>query len=90
MSAMLDQLLRDSGDAARLADLARNDVLAGITAPPVEKDDVVFGEQRRIASDMAYARARDDGSNERARDARGAKAERQMRDAMDWANGRRG
>jgi len=86
MSARLESLL----DAERLADCARNDVLAGITAPPVEKDDVVFGEDRRIASDLAYAKARDDGSLERSRDARGAKAERQMRDAMDWANGGRG
>lgn len=35
MSALMDRLL----DSERLADIARNDALAGIAAPPVERDE---------------------------------------------------
>ena len=38
MSAMLDRLL----DHERLADIARNDVLMGLSAPPVEMDEAFF------------------------------------------------
>lgn len=50
MSAMLDLLLQASGDAERLADIARNDALAGFPpAPPVELDEHFF---RRVDLSM--------------------------------------
>jgi hypothetical protein len=61
MSAMLDSLC----GAERLADIARNDVLMGIAAPAVELDEAFF--QR---SDLAYQRAKSDGSLTRWRDER--------------------
>jgi hypothetical protein len=53
MSAMLDRLL----DNERLADIARNDALMGLTAPAVELDEQFF-----VRSDTAYAAAKADGS----------------------------
>jgi hypothetical protein len=72
MSACLEQLLRDSGDAVRLADIARNDVLMGIAAPAVELDEAF------VRSDLAYQQAKDDGSLTRSRDER-ALAEQMQR-----------
>ena len=43
MSAMLESLLLASGDPERLADIARNDAIAGFPpAPPVELDELFF------------------------------------------------
>lgn len=50
MSALLESLL----DAERLADIARNDALAGLPpAPPVELDEIYFQYQH----DPRYVRA---------------------------------
>ena len=54
MSAMLDSLLKASGDAERLADIARNEAALGIPpAPPVELDEAYF----RYEHDPRYVRA---------------------------------
>jgi hypothetical protein len=69
VSACLDSLL----DRERLADCIRNDTAMGlITAPPVEMDEAFFSR-----ADQAYARARDDGSLERARDHKALQAQQQ-------------
>jgi hypothetical protein len=73
MSALLDSLC----GSARLADCIRNDTAMGlITPPPVEMDEAFFAR-----SDLAYARARDDGSLERDRDHR-ALADQQQRERI--------
>lgn len=49
MSYCLDLLLQAAGDAERLADIARNDALAGFTpVPPVDMDDVFFARNMAL------------------------------------------
>lgn len=50
MSSMLDSLL----DPVRLADIARNDALAGIDAPPQERDESFF---ERVDAAMLEAKS---------------------------------
>jgi predicted signal transduction protein with EAL and GGDEF domain len=57
VSAMLESLLHACGDTDRLADIARNDALAGIAPPPVEMDEVAF-----LRADLAYAAAKRSGA----------------------------
>ena len=70
MSAILEQLLRDSGDAERLSDIARNDAAE-------EAADEAF--RRRV--DAQYEQAKSDGSLQRARDER-ALAEQMQRQGV--------
>ncbi len=69
MSACLDSLL----DAGRLADIARNDILAGIVPPPVELDEAFYN---RV--DLAYTRDKTSGALDRRIVARIAERERLM------------